>query len=427
MRRCGGAVRGRRPGLPLFAAPIAHRYRHPDKLLDVAQIGCLLGVAQGNRYALGSRTRRTADPMDIRLWHVRHIVIYHVADALDIDSAGRDIRGDQRSGLTLAEGPERALALALRLVAVNGLRRDTGPYQASHNFVGAVLGSREDQSALDRFGPQDVDEHSKLSRSIDPDNALFDALRGRRRRRYCHPDGLAQHLRGKFSNGTGHRCGKHQRLPPCGELGHNGADVVDKAHVEHAIGLVEHEAFHAVEAERIAANEVEQTARRGDQDLHAAKQCANLAAHRHAPNREGRFDAQMTAESAEALKDLARQLAGRTEHEDAAAFLRYLARRLGEAVQDRQCECGGFARPGLGNTDYVTARHNGRNRLRLDRRRRQIILFGERTCDRLMKLEILEVSQSWNFLLRAFAATTRCVMACAAGKQRHPARSGLPV
>ena len=72
------------------------------------------------------------------------------------------------------------------------------------------------------------------------------------------------------------------------QLGDDLADVVDKAHVEHPVGLVEHETFDLAEAERIASDEIEQPARRGDENVHTVKQRANLAAHRDAADRQRR-------------------------------------------------------------------------------------------------------------------------------------------
>ena len=72
------------------------------------------------------------------------------------------------------------------------------------------------------------------------------------------------------------------------QLGDDLADVVDEAHVEHAVGFVEDEDFDAVEPQRVALHEVEQPARRGDQHVDAVEQRAHLAAHRHAADRQRR-------------------------------------------------------------------------------------------------------------------------------------------
>jgi hypothetical protein len=51
---------------------------------------------------------------------------------------------------------------------------------------------------------------------------------------------------------------------------------VDKAHVEHAVGLIQHQTVYLAEAKRIAFHEVEDPARRCDEDVDAAEKRANL-------------------------------------------------------------------------------------------------------------------------------------------------------
>ena len=58
------------------------------------------------------------------------------------------------------------------------------------------------------------------------------------------------------------RCLRHRRG--------DAADVLDEAHVEHAVGFVEHEELDVAELDVALAHQVEQAARRGDQDVDAA-------------------------------------------------------------------------------------------------------------------------------------------------------------
>ena len=54
------------------------------------------------------------------------------------------------------------------------------------------------------------------------------------------------------------------------------ADIVDEAHVEHAVGLVEDEHLEAIEPHQGLAHQVEQAPRRGDQDVDAARASEHL-------------------------------------------------------------------------------------------------------------------------------------------------------
>jgi len=72
-------------------------------------------------------------------------------------------------------------------------------------------------------------------------------------------------------------------------------------------------------------------------------------------------------------------------------------------VQNRQCEGGGFASPSLGNSNHVAARHDDRNRLRLDRCRNDVLFLCECAHDRVVKGEVMKGGQWRNFLVFAFA------------------------
>jgi hypothetical protein len=61
---------------------------------------------------------------------------------------------------------------------------------------------------------------------------------------------------------------------------------VDKAHVEHAVGLVENETFDFAQSERIVFNKIKQPARRGNKNIDAIKQRTNLPTHRYAADRQ---------------------------------------------------------------------------------------------------------------------------------------------
>ena len=51
---------------------------------------------------------------------------------------------------------------------------------------------------------------------------------------------------------------EEQRLAPGRQLRHDFADVVDEAHVEHAVGFVEYEDFDPIEMKGVLLDEVEQ-------------------------------------------------------------------------------------------------------------------------------------------------------------------------
>ena len=61
--------------------------------------------------------------------------------------------------------------------------------------------------------------------------------------------GLAHLLPGEGEDGPGHRRGEQHRLRLRIDVGPEGLNVGEEAHVEHLVRLVEHEDGHVVEAE----------------------------------------------------------------------------------------------------------------------------------------------------------------------------------
>src|SRR3974377_1060907 len=119
---------------------------------------------------------------------------------------------------------------------------------------------------------------------------------------------------------------------------------MDKAHVEHAVGLVENETFDFAQSERIVFNKIKQPAGRGDKNIHAVEQRANLPAHRYAADRQRGSDAQVATVGAEAVEYLAGQFARRAEYHHPAALAYQRTRTGGETGPNREGEggaCGG--------------------------------------------------------------------------------------
>ena len=137
---------------------------------------------------------------------------------------------------------------------------------------------------------------------------------------------------------------EEQRLTAAGERGDDTPDVGPKTHVQHPIGLVEHQHLEPVEVRRLTLQVIEQSpGRRHDEvDSRAQRLClplrADAAVHRDARERRA------VRKPIEVFVDLSGELAGRREHQDA----RGRGDRVGAAVcsgeqslHDRQEERGG--------------------------------------------------------------------------------------
>ncbi len=175
---------------------------------------------------------------------------------------------------------------------------------------------------------------------------------------------------------------------------------MDEAEVEHLVGLVEHQDLDVGERQRAPVDQIEQPARRSDEDVDAVLDDALLARHRHAAEDDRRGQLGAAAVGAEALFDLARQFAGGRQDQRAAAAARGGLLVGGETLDHRQRERRCLAGAGLGDSENVAARENRRNRLHLDRSRTLVAFFGERVEDGLGEPEFVEIVQDLVFRMR---------------------------
>lgn len=74
------------------------------------------------------------------------------------------------------------------------------------------------------------------------------------------------------------RRGKHAEVAAGSQLVQNARHIVDEAHVEHAVGLVEHDGLDVVELDGAALHVVAQAARRRDDDLRVLFERVDLLA-----------------------------------------------------------------------------------------------------------------------------------------------------
>ena len=133
------------------------------------------------------------------------------------------------------------------------------------------------------------------------------------------------------------------------------------------------------------AHQVEQAARGGDQHIDAAAHGVDLAALADAAEHHGVADAQMAAIGGEAGVDLRGEFAGGCQHEHAGAARRRGDAALGQPMQDRQREGGGFAGAGLRQTEQVAPAEQMRDRLGLNRGWCGVALFSEGAQQRFGK------------------------------------------
>ena len=128
-------------------------------------------------------------------------------------------------------------------------------------------------------------------------------------------------------------------------------DIGGEAHVQHAVGLVQHQDLQVSQVRRAPLQVIQEPPRRGDEDVRIAAQAGHLLAGGAATHDDPGGEPREAGDLEEMLLDLIGQLPGRHQDQGADALARC---RLGQkALHHGQQEGDGFARPGGGGHQQV--------------------------------------------------------------------------
>jgi hypothetical protein len=168
-----------------------------------------------------------------------------------------------------------------------------------------------------------------------------------------------------------HRGGEQECLPRWRQRREDALHVGPEAHVEHPIGLVEHEHLETGKVRALVAHVVHQTARRRHHDVDVGAKGALLHVHRHAAVDGDARDRRVVGETLDLILDLHGELARWRENERPRPRLPVAAAmfRQEEALQDRGKERGRLPRTGFGAGDDVVPRQRKRDDAALNRAR----------------------------------------------------------
>ena len=272
--------------------------------------------------------------VDIR-WQVK---VDDVGDVRNIQTSRRDVRGDEDGRLTRSEGFQRRLALLLRAIAVDARRGLTVLVQEILELVRTSLRFDENQSQT-RHGFDQIEKHIALF--VVRSHAL-DGLRDQRVRRADatdrEKDVIVQEVRSHSLDFPRERCGEQHRLTLATSrhvaLVDDLSNLRLETHVQHAIRLVEREILNSAQRDLSAIDEIDQTTRRGDENVAPAFHGAELFHRRSATVDDARGDAGLVRELPRFFVNLARQFARRRKHERERIRLAVHMTALKTALQD---------------------------------------------------------------------------------------------
>ena len=327
----------------------------------------LVHADQRERFTGCRRAAGTANTVNVIFRHVRQLVVHHVRQLFNVEATGSDVGRHQHADIAGFKVRQRTGTRALALVTVNGGAADAVFIQLFRQVVCAVLGAGKDQHLLPVALTDHLGEQFPLALFIHKVNVLRHLLGGGVAARDFYFQRVMQQLFRQRLDLVGEGRGEEQVLTTRGQLGQHATNIVDKAHVEHAVGLVQHQNFDAIELHRVLVFQIQQPARRCYQHVHAAAQLHHLRVNADATENHQRADVEIAAIVTHVLTNLRRQLAGWGQDQGADRTTAFGVRLIFyQQFQQRQGKARGFAGTGLGARHQVTALKNGGDRLLLD-------------------------------------------------------------
>ncbi|MNK72935.1 hypothetical protein D3C87_924220 [compost metagenome] len=300
--------------------------------------------------------------MHIVVGVVRDVVIEHVADVRDVQAARGDVRGYKNLEFARAEVGERLHAQRLVQVAVDRRGVEAVGLQRLGDDVDFRLAIAEDDAVLHVVATDQGAQGGALGLGVrggDADDILGDGVGCHGRPRGLDPGRILEELRGQARDLGRHGGREEQGLALGRRQFEDALDVGDETHVEHAVGFVDDHHLDAGQQDLAAFEQIEQTARRGDQDVDALVQQRHLVAHGDSADQQSPAQLGALGVFCEVLGDLVGQFAGGGQ--DQGARHPGAGATRAETVDHRQGEGGGLAGAGLGDAQDVTAGQGHRN------------------------------------------------------------------
>ncbi len=279
---------------------------------------------------------------------------------------------------------ERALALALGLVAVHRDRGDAGVGELLDELVGAMLGAHEHERQV-ALGTQVLEQRVDARFVRDLDEAVFDVIVGAALGRPVLVEGgVGRIAAGGLAGLAVERCGEEERLPVGGHSAtmRSSAGRKPMSSMRSASSITKR--ADVVEVEGAAVDLVLEAARRGDDDVRLRGRLRLLE---QADAAVDGGDAQRTrlGDRTQLVDDLGGELARGSKHQSGGAA------RLGRgAVDDRDTERERLAGSGGGASEDVTTGEHVTDDVALDCERLDSLARCESVNDRFGHAEIGE-------------------------------------
>ena len=315
-----------------------------------------------DRLAAATGTASAADAVGITLRVGGHVIVDDMADALNVEPARGHVGGHQDVDAAVLELTDRALAMLLLHVAVDGSRRKPAGHQLDGELLGGQFGAGKHDDAVVILGFEQAGERIELVHAAHQPVALTDVVGGAGLGGHHDFGRILQLSLGDSLDRRRHRRRKKRGLPGLGCVLQDALDLVDEAHAQHLVGLIKHQGLELGQIERALVEMVDYPARCTHHDMHTPLERRQLRpVARSTIDRKDMESGNMGGITLKGFGNLNREFARRDKHQR----LRHGLPEI-EARQDRQRKGSGFTGTCLGLAKQVAVGEQQRNGGSLD-------------------------------------------------------------
>ncbi|CAI8166801.1 MAG: Uncharacterised protein [Pseudidiomarina mangrovi] len=214
-----------------------------------------------------------------------------------------------------------------------------------------MLGPRKDQRPSCLVPVEQADQQALLVVLGDEVNRVAHFVSDFARLGDLNPNGVRQVTAGQLSNRLGHGGRKHHCLAIFTQGTGDAAQGMSKSDIQHLIGFIQDEELGFRQADRVPIQQINQPARRGNQNVGPPRKLLFLHVDGLAANDQP--DPQIRRDALQRLNDLVRELSGRAEDQPAHAKGADPLVLLGQRYDQGNAKGCGFARARLCNPQNV--------------------------------------------------------------------------
>ena len=214
--------------------------------------------------------------MNVVVGFHRHVVVENMRDVGNVNTTCGDIGCHKGLDVAIAEALDDALACALLLVTVKGVDAEAVFHQHVVYFISTALGAGEHQKALGVLFRDQVLQKCELVVAVHKQKLVINVFGHFVVIGCLNGQWIFKGTVGQVTHAAAHGGREQNGLACIRHFCRDGFYIVHKAHVQHAVGFVQHEKLNVGHVNRATLHMVHQTTGGGDQNINAALQMCEL-------------------------------------------------------------------------------------------------------------------------------------------------------